>query len=181
MPFPLESAGLAIRPLESRYIEAFVAYRQDPDTARWQGWEPTYDRDMAKELVAGQLDWNFPPSGEYMQLGIIENGRLIGDLGVRSREDQPDTYEIGFTLAPAARGSGRATRAVSALLDLLFTERAAHRVVATVDARNNASAAVLIRNGFRKEAHRIDADWFKGEWTTVDEFALLSSEFRAER
>jgi RimJ/RimL family protein N-acetyltransferase len=181
VPFPLESSGLTIRPLDSGDIDEFVAYRQDPDTARWQGWEPTYDREMAKKLVEGQLGWSFPPSGEYMQLGIIENGRLVGDLGVRSREDQPHTFEIGFTLAPDARGSGRATRAVSALLDLLFTERSAHRVVATVDARNNASAAVLIRNGFRHEAHRIDADWFKGEWTSVDEFALLSSEFRAER
>lgn len=51
---------------------------------------------------------------------------------------------------------------------------------ATLDARNTASAAVLRHVGLRQESHQVEADWFKDEWTTLDGWALLASEYRAQ-
>jgi RimJ/RimL family protein N-acetyltransferase len=35
------------------------------------------------------------------------------------------------------------------------------------------------RLGFRCEARQVEADWFKGEWTTVRVYAMLEREWRA--
>jgi RimJ/RimL family protein N-acetyltransferase len=41
---------------------------------------------------------------------------------------------------------------------------------------------VLERLGFRCEARHVEADWFKGEWTTLRVYAVLEREWlRAER
>jgi RimJ/RimL family protein N-acetyltransferase len=181
VPLRLESETLTIRPLEAGDIDGFVAYRQDPETARLQSWDTTYDAAAASARVARQEGWSVPPPGVWMQLAILDDsGALVGDLALHALDNQPDSFELGFTLAPHARGNGVATNAVRLLLDFVFDELGAHRVVASTDARNAASAAVLLRNGFRQESRQVDGDWFKGEWTTLDGYALLASERKTQ-
>jgi hypothetical protein len=42
-----------------------------------------------------------------------------------------------------------------------------HRVYAQADDRNVAVHRLLERLGFRCQARLVEADWFKGEWTTL--------------
>jgi RimJ/RimL family protein N-acetyltransferase len=42
-----------------------------------------------------------------------------------------------------------------------------HRAIAQADDRNTAVHRLFDRMGFRLEARLVEADWFKGEWTTV--------------
>ncbi|BDI21424.1 hypothetical protein L3i23_02000 [Herbiconiux sp. L3-i23] len=53
-----------------------------------------------------------------------------------------------------------------------------HRVIGRIDVRNIPSARVLERLGMRREADFVEADWFKGEWTTTTVFAMLQREWR---
>ncbi len=62
---------------------------------------------------------------------------------------------------------------ITVVLEYLFTEKAAHRVIATIDHRNEPVRRLLERVGFRLEGTFVDADWFKDEWTTVDHWAIL--------
>jgi len=52
-----------------------------------------------------------------------------------------------------------------------------HRVIARVDARNDASARLARRLGMRQEAYLVRNEWFKGEWTDELDFALLEEEW----
>ena len=65
------------------------------------------------------------------------------------------------------------------MLRLGFDGLRLHRIIARVDARNTASAAVLRRLGMRQEAYLRENEWFKGEWTDEIDFAILESEWRA--
>jgi RimJ/RimL family protein N-acetyltransferase len=47
------------------------------------------------------------------------------------------------------------------------------------DARNAAVLALMRRLGFRHEGSIVEGDWFKGEWTTLECFALLRREWAA--
>lgn len=51
-------------------------------------------------------------------------------------------------------------------------------MTARIDARNLASAAVARRLGMRQEAVLIDNEWFKGQWSTEIDFAILEQEWR---
>ena len=50
-----------------------------------------------------------------------------------------------------------------------------------IDARNTASAAVLERLGMRREAHFVQNEWVKGEWTDEAVYAVLVHEWSARR
>lgn len=175
--FPLRTARLVLSPLDPGDREAFLAYRQDPEVARWQSWTPDYSAEQADALLAGQPGELESGSGQWLQIGVrARDGRLLGDVAVHSLADQPDTFEIGVTLARSHQGHRFAREAVRAVVGALFAN-GAHRVMAQADARNVASARVFEALGFRHEARHVDADWFKDEWTTLDVWALLRSEW----
>lgn len=175
----LATERLRISPLAAADIAAFVAYRRKPAIARYQSWETTYSDADATLLVAAQPATELPVAGDWLQLALhaTDDGHLVGDVAVHRLADQPGTFEIGVTLAPAEHGRGLGGEALTAVVDALFAAHAAHRVVATCDARNDAVRALLARVGLRQESRLVDADWFKGEWTTVDGFAVLRDEW----
>lgn len=59
------------------------------------------------------------------------------------------------------------------MITKLFDDHKLHRVYAQADDRNDATRRLLERLGFRCEARLIEADWFRGEWTTLCVFAVL--------
>jgi RimJ/RimL family protein N-acetyltransferase len=59
--------------------------------------------------------------------------------------------ELGYMVAPHARGQGVATRAVSLLTDWCFKELGVIRLELRIDTRNAASAKVALANGYRLE------------------------------
>jgi RimJ/RimL family protein N-acetyltransferase len=92
---------------------------------------------------------------------------------------QPRTAEVGVTFAPARQGSGLAAEALGAVVTRLFEEHDIHRVHAQADDRNVPVHRLLERPGFRCEARLVEAEWFKGEWTTLRTYATLRREWRA--
>jgi len=179
----LTTDRLTIEPLTARDVDAFTEYRRDPDVARYQSWGPDFSREAAERLVSGQREGRLPSPGAWLQLAVREtdSGVLLGDLALHRLDEQPDTFEVGVTLARSSHGRGIASEALTALLDFVFDRERAHRVVASCDSRNEQVARLLIRAGFRHEARQVDADWFKGEWATLDGYALLAAERHAVR
>lgn len=182
MTYPLITPRLSIAPLGEKDAGEFVAYRRDPDVARWQGWDPTYSEAEAAKLIASQPSAEVPHSGGWLQLAIHDrgSGELQGDVAVHRLADVSDTFEIGVTLAPASQHQGIAIEAVNRLLHYLFTTVNAHRVIATCDARNTPVARLLRSVGMRQESSQIDVEFFKHEWVTLDGYAILQAEHAAQ-
>jgi RimJ/RimL family protein N-acetyltransferase len=175
---------LVLRPLQLDDAPAFAAYRSDPDVARYQSWDTTYAPTDAEQLIAAQEGVALGDPGPWLQLAAVDrvSGALCGDCAVRIATDQPGTAEVGVTFAPATQGSGLATEALGALVTRLFDdEHGIHRVFAHADDRNLPVHRLLERLGFRCEARLVDADWFKGEWTTLRTYACLRHEWRVPR
>ncbi|MFD0581601.1 GNAT family N-acetyltransferase [Dactylosporangium darangshiense] len=104
------------------------------------------------------------------------DGALIGDVGV-NRHDEGRQAELGFTLATAFQRQGYAAEAVRRVVDHLLLEEGLHRVYASLDARNDRSAALLARLGFRREAYEVESAFWKGEWTDDVRYAVLAREW----
>jgi len=149
---PLRSGGTALRLLRGADVEAFHAYRSDPELARYQGWS-VMSVEEARAFIAEMQDSisAFVAGGQWIQLAIAHaaSDELLGDVGLFLSEDL--SYgEIGFTLCAAAHGQGHATRAAVAATELLFTLTEAREVRGIIDARNSPSARVLERTGFQQ-------------------------------
>lgn len=174
MFFPILTKRLSLSPLETSDLDSFLRYRQDPEVARYQSWEPSYSEAQAADLIKSQEGVSFPAEDQWLQIGIrLQISReLVGDLGLHSLLD-PDQFELGFTVATKHQGNGYATEAARALLDQLFTEHRAKSVVASADSRNLPSKAVLRGLGFLNQPHKSWIEEFKGETVTVEFFELL--------
>jgi RimJ/RimL family protein N-acetyltransferase len=179
----LETERVTLRPFTRADLDAFVAYRSDPEVARYQSWDPATAADDAEPFLAGQEGLAFGAPGAWVQLAMVERetGAVCGDCAVRAVDDQPASAEVGVTLARDWQGRGLASEALGALLAELFDVRGLHRVFARADDRNAPVHTLLERVGFRCEARLVEADWFKGGWTTLRVYAMLERDWRARR
>jgi RimJ/RimL family protein N-acetyltransferase len=174
---------LRLRPFQVDDLASFVAYRSDPEVARYQSWDASYSMTDARSFLTSQRELEFGQPGEWLQLAIVDRrtGSLCGDCGVRVEIDPPATAEIGVTLAPSRQSEGLATEALAAVVTALFEQQGMHRVFAEADDRNTPVKRLLERFGFRREARLVEADWFKGEWSTLCVYAILDREWQAHR
>ncbi len=173
---PMRTARLVLRRFRPDDAEAFAAYRSDPAVARYQGWDAPYPLEDARRFVATMATARPGAPGEWFQVAVEADGRLVGDVAVHVDADDPRLARIGFTLARAEQGHGYATEAVRAVLGALFAA-GVHRVSADCDARNARSAVLLERVGMRREAHHRASAWWKGEWTDEYVYAVLAHEW----
>ena len=74
------------------------------------------------------------------------DGRFIGDLGTHGPPGSTGCVEIGYSLAPSARGQGIGTAAVAAFVRRLAEEPGIRRLTAVTGAQN--TWRLLERQGF---------------------------------
>jgi len=178
MQLDLQTDRLQISPLQAEDLDAFVSYRQQPEVARFQSWETDFSKEQGLKLIRSQAGMSFPPSGEWLQLGVRakSSGELLGDLALHSL-DRKNHYEIGFTIAMEYQGQGFGKEAAARLLSFLFDVRGAEKVEANTDSRNIASIRLLTALGFRQQ---LDTSWveeFKNETVTVHVFEVSRSDW----
>lgn len=146
----LVTERLVIRPFAWADVDAFHAYRSDPEVAKWQGWSLPYSRADAESFVAAMVAAPQFRPGEWTQVGVAARGApevLLGDFGVRIEAEEP-TAEVGVTFSRAAQGQGYATEALRALVAHLLVDRDCTRVVAITLVENEPTQRLLARVGF---------------------------------
>jgi RimJ/RimL family protein N-acetyltransferase len=142
----LHTPRLVLRRFTPADLDAFVAYRADPDVARYQGWEAGFTRAQGEEFMGWVRSVDPDTPGEWFQFAI-ERRDLPGLIGDCAAHFGPAEVEIGFTLAPAHQGMGYATEAVDALLGYVAA-RGHMTAVAWCDVDNLPSRRVLERLEF---------------------------------
>src|SRR2546426_9987554 len=126
----LETTRLRLRHFTDTDFLAFMAYRNDPEVARYQSWEGISEAEARafiqeqKEVLPG-----IPGQGFQIAIELKETGVLIGDCYFTINELDDRQAEIGFTLSRAYQGRGFATEAVSCFLNYAFLTFDLHRII----------------------------------------------------
>jgi RimJ/RimL family protein N-acetyltransferase len=180
--FPIGTERLLLRPLVTADVGALHAYQSRPDVCRYIPYEPRTKEQIAERIadVDGRNRSVLDQAGQALNLGVVlrTTGELVGDVMLFWHSAEHRAGEIGYVFHPDHAGNGYATEAGRALLELAFDGLGLHRVVGRIDARNDASGAVLKRLGMRQEALLVENEWFKGEWSSEIVFAILETEWR---
>ena len=179
----LNAERLILRNFKDSDLESFLSYRNDPEVAKYQGWNIPYTRELGMKLVQEMQHMHAPKQGHWLQLAIElkESGEMIGDLGCLINKEDARQATIGFTLAQSHWRRGYAVEAVSCLLEFLFGDLDLHRVVADCDVENPGSWRTLEKLGFRREAHFVENLLFKGAYASEYHYGLLQREWRARK
>jgi RimJ/RimL family protein N-acetyltransferase len=107
----------------------------------------------------------------------LDNGELVGDIGLHFLPDDDRQVELGVTVSPRHQRGGLATEATSAVIEFLFRDLQKHRVMASVDPANEAVRRLLDRLGFRQEAHFRQSLRVGDTWVDDMIYAVLRSEW----
>jgi aminoglycoside 6'-N-acetyltransferase len=178
---PLRTERLLLRRFRPDDLPALLAYRNDADLARFQGWNFPLSEGEARSFIAQNAVAPLvePGGGLQIALALAQSDELLGDLYFALCGGEGQQATIGYTLARPFHGLGYATEAVRGLLGLAFEQLGLHRVVASVDPRNGASVALLERLGMRREAHFVQSyyDAVYAEWADEYCYGLLRQEW----
>jgi RimJ/RimL family protein N-acetyltransferase len=148
----LREAGLLVRPWHAGDADAVFRACQDPLIPRWTGMPQPYLREHAESFV-GPFTTQSWANGTAAPMGVFDagTGEMLGASGLISLSRDRSAAEVGYWVAPWARGRGVATDATRAVarwaLDTLGVLRLAWRA----ELGNHASRLVAERLGFRLE------------------------------
>jgi RimJ/RimL family protein N-acetyltransferase len=179
--YPIRGDRLRLRPLTSRDIDTLLAYRGREDVCRYVPFEPMTREGITERLTGQWARTELTGEGQSLTLGaeVSQTAELAGDIILFWHSEEHAGGEIGYVFNPSLGGHGYATEAATMTLRLGFEELGLHRIIARIDERNDPSVRLARRVGMRQEARLVENEFFKGEWTTELDFAILAAEWDA--
>jgi RimJ/RimL family protein N-acetyltransferase len=105
--------------------------------------------------------------------------RVIGGVGIRIKSEKHREGDIGYVLNRRYWSLGIITEAARAMLEYGFSELKLHRIYATCDAENAASARVMEKLGMQYEGRKRQNELVKGRWRDTVMYAILESDPRS--
>jgi ribosomal-protein-alanine N-acetyltransferase len=129
--------------------------RPEPVEGQPPPWHPEYPLPDSIDAVAmlfaahGAMLGAINDSPAWWIHQIVVDRVVVGDIGFHGPPTPELAVEIGYSVVPAWRGRGIATRACALIVQQAWQD-GAFTVVAETDAGNVASQAVLLRNGFQR-------------------------------
>ena len=148
--FEGETERMRLRPYAFDDHDEFADLHGRDDVARYLPWETRDDEASRMALERHQalaLEQN--DDGVTLAGFDKDTGRLVGEFVLFLRSIDHRGGEVGYVLHPDFQGRGLATE----------------------------GAAAMLRLGMRREARLVRNEWFKGEWTDEEDFALLEDEW----
>lgn len=170
---------LVLREFQKTDWKEVQAYASDPEVVRFMNWGPNTEEET-RRFVQGSIAYQREkPRVKYSLAVVIRDlNRLIGGCGIY--ESNPDNSEgwIGYCLNRQSWGQGYATEAARALLEFGFRHLNLHRIFATCDPVNTASAQVMEKIGMQFEGRLRENMSAKGKWRDSLLYAMLDHEWK---
>ena len=175
---PLETPRLVLRDFAMSDFEAVHAWSSREDVTRFLIWGPNNKAQTRTALRDFKQDQRRRPRICWeLAVTLKETGRLIGGAGIRLNDWEERTGELGYVLHPDYWGQGYASEAAWVMLNEGFGELGLHRIIATCDQRNKASARLMERLGMRREGVFRASRYIQGEWCDEYLYAVLAEDF----
>ncbi len=167
-----------IRNLKLSDLKEFHVYRSNPEVTKYQGFD-IMNMEQAEAFLSSQMKKQFGKPGEWVQYGIEHkiSGKVIGDCAVKLDRNDSRIAEIGLTISHLEQQKGYAKEVLASIITFLFKTKGILRIVEITDVKNTASINLLKSLGFRQEGHFIENVFFKGQWGSEFQFALLKREW----
>ena len=146
-PFALHDGDLTLVTPTLEDVDRVTEVCRDPEVQRWTTVPSPYRREHAESFI-GSFVADGWARGDNFTWAVRRGGRLIGMVGISRAHG---SGEIGYWMAPEARGGGVMTRAVGLVVDAAFGPLEMERVEWRADVGNWASWRVVWRHGFRRE------------------------------
>ncbi|MEJ7588483.1 MAG: GNAT family protein [Ferruginibacter sp.] len=162
--FPeLTTSRLLLRKMTLNDAPEILKLRSDENVMRYIDKERASNISDAERFINKILDSLDNNDGITWGMALKENADiLIGSIGYWRIIKEHYRAEIGYMLHPYHWKKGLMKEALLKVIDTGFTHLKLHSMEAHINPGNEASAAILVSTGFRKEAHFKENFFFGG-------------------
>ena len=174
LPFKnLQSQRLLLRRITSADVNEMFALRSNAEVMKFvpRPLCKNYEEVIALiDMIEQRLQSN---EGINWAITLKGNDKLIGFIGHYRIKWEHFRSEIGYMLLPEFKGKGITTEAIKLIVDYGFNYMNMHSLEAVIDPQNTASAKVLEKNNFIKEAHFKENEFYDGKFLDAVVYSLL--------
>jgi ribosomal-protein-alanine N-acetyltransferase len=175
-PFPvLETARLCLRCVVKEDAANMFRIRSDKEVMKY------IDRPLpgSVEEMHTLIETIIKGINEQQAIGWAiafkdEPAKLIGNIGYHRINAEHHRAEIGYLLDKNYWRKGIMQEAVEKVIDYGFKELKFHSLEAVINPANIASASVLKKNNFAKEAHFKENYYYNGIFLDTEIYSLLN-------
>lgn len=173
----IDTPRLLLRPYRAEDAPDVALACRDELTQRWLPLPNPYT-DADALAWCTEMALGFRSSGEGIEWAAIRrsDGRLIGSFGLKRTDWRGRSTEIGYWVAPWARGEGFAVEATRAIAGWLFVEQRFERMVLRAATGNVASQRVAEKAGFTREGIARNAGFTNAGRVDLVVFSLVRSD-----
>ena len=174
-PFPnLETERLLLRRVNFNDLKEIFALRSNADTMKYIPRPLVKTDEDALEHIA-MIDTKIEANeGINWAITFKDDPKLIGIIGHYRIKPEHYRAELGYMLLPEYQGKGIISEAVKEAINYGFNVMKLHSLEAVIAPDNYASAKVLEKNGFVKEAHFKEYEFFEGRFLDSIIYSLIN-------
>jgi RimJ/RimL family protein N-acetyltransferase len=122
-----------------------------------------------------------PRRDSTLAIVLKDKGKVIGSCGIQVSNPENREGWIGYCLNRSYWGKGYATETARGLIKFGFEQLGLHRLFATCNPANSASAHVLEKSGMKREGHLREHKWSKGKWRDSYLYAILEQDWEEQK
>lgn len=146
--------------------------------AEWMPWAPDATVESMREFIRSSR--RQAADNEGLQAAIVQDGRIVGMIGVPRLSWTDRWCEIGYWLDQEAQGHGTITLATRAVTEHAMSVWKLNRVVIRAGVGNVRSRAVAERLGFTYEGALRQVERHPdGRYVDLAVYSMLASEWQA--
>ncbi|OOG71598.1 GNAT family N-acetyltransferase [Flavobacterium sp. A45] len=176
LPFPiLKTKRFLLRQLNANDADAILSLRSNDEVMKYIPRPYLKTKEEALELIA-MFDDKIE-NGIGINWGIYfleEPENLLGIIGYYRMKPEHYRAEVGYMIFPEHSGKGIVSEALQKVVEYGFKEMKLHSIEAVLDPENKGSEKVLLKNGFTKEAHLIENEYYEGRFLDTMIYSLLN-------
>lgn len=170
---------VVLRPITVQDWPVVHEWASTEEACRYQPWGPNTPAETRAFAEDAAATWREDPQDRYVW--VAEEAASVvglGELKIRSHRWQQG--EIAYAVHVRHWGRGLGTAIATQLLHLAFGSFGLHRVAATCDPRNRASAAVLSRVGLTYEGRLRHTIRIRDGWRDSEVYSILVDEWASQ-
>jgi ribosomal-protein-serine acetyltransferase len=152
--------------------------RHREDLRHWLPWVDTTES-VADTMAFVESSLERRAAGEAFVYGIWLDLDFVGVIDLHAVDALNASAQVGYWLAPPARGCGHITQAAAAMLGIAFEILGLERVEIRCAKGNDASVRIPEKLGFTEEATLRHAQHIGRGFADLRLFSLLSDEYQS--
>jgi ribosomal-protein-alanine N-acetyltransferase len=175
-PFPeINTERLLLRRIRDADATEILFLRSDETVMKYIDREKPKSQEEALAFIQ-KVNANIDKNESIMWAIALQHkpDTLIGNIGFWRIINQHYRSEIGYMLHPGFWGKGIMKEALLAAVDFAFKQMKLHSIEAHINPGNTASATLLEKTGFIREAYFKEDFFFRGEFIDTAIYSLLA-------